>query len=236
MNKLPEQLHLKVQLDDSISLDKFINCDSTKDFLNILRNTTEDSSVSNFYLIWGDTGRGKSYVMQGLHRMYLEDGKQTFHFSFRDNGVASTEILSNLDSLEALFIENLELMEISEDWEKAMFNLINECRISGTKIYLSSNIVPKDLPISLKDLASRLSSFTAIEIPEITEEEKIQALLQSAKRKGFLLDDKTIKYIINYTSRSLSDLLRLLNELDSFSLQKKKKISPSLVREMVSAK
>ena len=236
MNKLPEQLHLKVQLDDSISLDKFINCDSTKDFLNILHNTTEDSSVSNFYLIWGGVGRGKSYVMQGLHRKYLEDGKQTFHFSFRDNKVASTEILSNLDSLEALFIEDLELMEISEDWEKAMFNLINECRISGTKIYLSSNIVPKDLPISLKDLASRLSSFTAIEMPEITEEEKIQALLQSAKRKGFLLDDKTIKYIINYTSRSLSDLLRLLNELDSFSLKKKKKISPSLVREMVSAK
>ena len=236
MNKFPEQLHLKVQLDDSISLDKFINCDSTKDFLNILRNTTEDSSVSNFYLIWGDTGRGKSYVMQGLHRMYLEDGKQTFHFSFSDNNVASTEILSNLNSLEALFIEDLELMEISENWEKAMFNLINECRISGTKIYLSSNIVPKDLPISLQDLASRLSSFTAIEIPEITEEEKIQALMQSAKRKGFLLDDKTIKYIINFTSRSLSDLLRLLNELDSFSLKKKKKISPSLVREMVSAK
>jgi len=61
-------------------------------------------------------------------------------------------------------------------------------------------------------------------------------LLQSAKRKGLLLDDKTIKYIINYTSRSLSDLLRLLNELDSFSLQKKKKISSSLVREMVSIK
>ena len=236
MNKLPEQLHLKVQLDDSISLDKFINCDSTKDFLNILRKTTEDSSISNFYLIWGDEGRGKSYVMQGLHRKYLEDGKQTFHFSFRDKRVASAEIFSNLDSLEAIFIEDLELMEISEDWEKAMFNLINECRISGTKVYLSSNIVPKDLPISLKDLASRLSAFTAIEMPEITEEEKIQALLQSAKRKGFVLDDKTIKYIINYTSRSLSDLLRLLNELDSFSLQKKKKISSSLVREMVSAK
>tara|TARA_B100000700_G_scaffold49930_1_gene52926 strand:+ start:800 stop:1510 length:711 start_codon:yes stop_codon:yes gene_type:complete len=236
MNKSPEQLHLKVQLDDSISLDKFINCDSTKDFLNILCNTTEDSSVSNFYLIWGGAGRGKSYVMQGLHRKYLEDGKQTFHFSFRDKRMASTEILSNLDSLEALFIENLELMEISEDWEKAMFNLINECHISGTKIYFSSNIVPKDLPISLKDLDSRLSAFTAIEIPEITEEEKIQALLQSAKRKGLLLDDKTIKYIINYTSRSLSDLLRLLNELDSFSLQKKKKISSSLVREMISSK
>ena len=112
MNKFPEQLHLKVQLDDSISLDKFINCDSTKNFLNILRKTTEDSSISNFYLIWGLAGRGKSYVMQGLHRKYSEDGKQTFHFSFRDKRVDSTEIISNLDSLEALFIEDLDLMEI----------------------------------------------------------------------------------------------------------------------------
>ena len=236
MNKIPEQLHLNVQLDDSITLDKFINCDSTKDFLNILNNTTEDNSISNFYLIWGDEGRGKSYVMQGLHRKHIEDSKQTFRFSFKDKKVTSPEILMNLDSLEALFIEDLESMEISEDWERAMLNLINGCYVSGTKIYLSSNIVSKDLPIKLKDLASRLSSFTAIEVPEITEEEKKQALLQSSERKGFLLDSKTIKYIISYTSRSLSDLLRLLNELDSFSLKKKKKISPSLVRELVNTK
>ncbi len=236
MNKLPEQLHLNVQLDDSINLDNFISCDSTKDFLNIISNTTEDNSISNFYLIWGNEGRGKSYIMQSLHRKYLEEGKQSFLFSFKDKKVTSSEILTNFDSLEAVFIEDLHSMEISGDWEKAMFNLINECYISGTKVYLSSNIVPKDLNISLKDLSSRLSSFTAIEVPEITEEEKKQALLQSSERKGFLLDDKTIKYIISYTSRSLSDLLRLLNELDSFSLQKKKKISPSLVREMVSSK
>ena len=236
MNKPPEQLHLNVQLDDSISLHKFINCDSTKDFLNILDNVTEDNSISNFYLIWGNKGRGKSYVMQGLHRKYIEDNKQTFRFSFRDKKATSPEILMNLDSLEAVFIEDLELMEISEDWERAMFNLINGCYVSGTKIFLSSNIASKDLSIRLKDLSSRLSSFTAIEVPEITEEEKIQALVQSSKRKGLLLDDKTISYIISYTSRSLSDLLRLLTQLDSFSLQKKKKISPSLVREMLSTK
>ena len=68
MKKLPEQLHLNVQLDDSISLDKFINCNSTKDFLAILSKTTEDHSISNFYLIWGNEGRGKSYVMRGLNR------------------------------------------------------------------------------------------------------------------------------------------------------------------------
>lgn len=236
MNNPPEQLHLNVQLDDSISLDKFINCDSTKDFLNILRNTIRDQSISRFYFIWGKEGRGKSYIMKGLHRRYLEDSKNTFHFSFKDERVSSPEILKNLESLEAIFIEDFDSMEFSEDWEKGMFNFINDCHISGTRIYLSSNKVSKELSITLTDLDSRISSFTAIEIPEITEEEKIKALLQSSERKGFLLDQKTIQYIISYTSRSLSDLLRLLNELDSFSLKKKKKISPSLIREMLSIK
>ena len=127
-------------------------------------------------------------------------------------------------------------MEFSEDWERGIFNFINDCYISGTSIYLSSNTVSKELPVTLRDLDSRISSFTAIEMPEITEDEKIQALVQSSKRKGFLLDDKTIQYIISYTSRSLSDLLKLLNELDSFSLKKKKKISPALIREMIGSK
>ncbi len=236
MNNLPRQLHLNVQLDNSISLDKFIECESTKDFLKILINSTKEQSVSNFYLIWGAQGRGKSYVMQGLHKKYIQDDKKTFHFSFEDKRINSTEILMNLSSLEAIFIEDFESMEDSEDWERGMFNLINECYMNGTKIYLSSNKVTKNMQIRLADLASRLSSFTAIEIPEITEEEKIQALIQSSTRKGLVLDEKTLKYIVNYTSRSLSDLLKLLNELDSFSLQKKKKISPALVREMINTK
>ena len=236
MNKLPRQLHLNVQLDNSISLDKFIECESTKDFLKILINSTKEQSVSNFYLIWGAQGRGKSYVMQGLHKKYIQDDKKTFHFSFEDKRINSTEILMNLSSLEAIFIEDFESMEDSEDWERGMFNLINECYMNGTKIYLSSNKVTKNMQIRLADLASRLSSFTAIEIPEITEEEKIQALIQSSTRKGLVLDERTLKYIVNYTSRSLSDLLKLLNELDSFSLQKKKKISPALVREMINTK
>ena len=77
MNNPPEQLHLNIQLDNSISLDKFINCDSTKDFLSILRNTIKDQSISRFYLIWGEKGRGKSYIMKGLHKKYLDNGKKT---------------------------------------------------------------------------------------------------------------------------------------------------------------
>ena len=119
------------------------------------------------------------------------------------------------------------------NWE-VLFNLINQSLINKTKLIFSSNCVALDLQVTLKDLFSRLSAFTAVEIPEITEKEKIEALLQSAKRKGLTLEEKTVKYILTYTSRNLSDLLRLLSELDEFSLEKKKKLSPALVRELLS--
>ena len=83
---------------------------------------------------------------------------------------------------------------------------------------------------------SRLSYCTAIEVPEISQEEKIEALKQSSSRKGINLDTKTIQYIINNTSISLSDLLQLINDIDSFSLKKKKKVSVSLVKEFLNTK
>jgi len=136
--------------------------------------------------------------------------------------------------MDAVFIEDLDKLGDSEDWESALFNLINQSLINETKLVLSSHCVAQDLTVRLKDLRSRLLAFTAIEIPEITENEKIEALKQSAERKGIELEEKTVKYILTYTSRNLSDLLRLLSELDDFSLEKKKKLSPSLVRELLS--
>ena len=114
-----------------------------------------------------------------------------------------------------------------------IFDLINDALSDNTKIYLSSNLVSKDLKIRLKDLKSRLSYFTAIEIPEITDEEKIEALHQSSERKGISLDNKTIEYIVSHTSRSLSDLLNLINDLDIYSLKKKRRVTQSLVRELL---
>ena len=156
--------------------------------------------------------------------------------SLDDSRITSPEILKNLDSLEAILIEKLDKLEKTNDWETQLFNLVNEALNSETKIYLSSNIVSKDLEIELKDLKSRLSYFTAIEIPEITQDEKIDALRQSSARRGIELDEKTIDFILNHTSRSLSDLLRLINEIDLYSLKKKRKVTPYLIRELLKVK
>ena len=232
----PDQLNLNIKLDDSVSLDKFINCESNKEALSFLKKSLEKESVSNLFFIWGEEGVGKSYIMQALNKELINLNKQTLHLSLGDSRITSPEILKNLDSLDAILIEKLDKLERTNDWEMQLFNLINEALNSQRKIYLSSNIVSKDLAIELKDLKSRLSYFTAIEIPEITQDEKIDAIYQSSERKGIELDKKTVDFILNHTSRSLSDLLRFINEIDLYSLKKKKKVTPYLIRELLKVK
>ena len=232
--KNPQQLLLDIKLDESVSLENFIKCDSTDVALNILSNIVKSSSISNSFLLWGKEGVGKSYLMHALNRDFLSQELNTAFIVLSDSRINEPAILQGLDQMDAVFIEDVNELGDSADWESALFNLINQSLINKTKLIFSSNCVALDLQVTLKDLFSRLSAFTAVEIPEITEKEKIEALLQSATRKGLTLEEKTVKYILTYTSRNLSDLLRLLSELDEFSLEKKKKLSPALVRELLS--
>ncbi len=233
MSESPDQLSLNIKLDDSVSLDKFIECESNIDCLNFLRNTLKEDSISNLFYIWGREGVGKSYIMQALNREFINLDKRTFHLSLNDKRVSSHEILQNLEFLDVILIENIDSLPKDEEWETQIFSLINNALTRKIKIYLSSCKVSKELQISLKDLQSRLSYFTAIEIPEISNEEKLDALSQSSARKGIDLDTKTKEFIINNTSRGLSDLLQLLNDLDVYSLKKKKKVTPSLIRQLL---
>ena len=233
MSESPDQLSLNIKLDDSVSLDKFIECDSNRDCLNFLKSTLREDSISNLFYIWGREGVGKSYIMQALNREFINQGKRTFHLSLTDRKVSSHKILQHLEALDVILIENIDNLPKSEEWETQIFSLINSALTSKIKIYLSSRIVSKDLEIDLKDLHSRLAYFTAIEVPEITNEEKLDAISQSSARKGIDLDTKTKEFIINNTSRSLSDLLQLLSDLDDFSLEKKKKVNPYLIRQLL---
>ena len=49
MNHPPDQLGLNIKLDDSVSLDKFIHCDSNRNSLDFLKSTLLENSVSNLF-------------------------------------------------------------------------------------------------------------------------------------------------------------------------------------------
>jgi len=232
----PKQLHLDVKLDESITLDNFLSCSSTELVLKASNNFISNHSSFRTLYLWGREGVGKNYLLNATNRKCKESKLSSTFLSFSSNTFEDKSLLEGLEELDVVFIEGLERYPKGEDWEVALFNLINAGSSKGLRMFFSSNQVAKDLSIQLPDLKSRLIAFPAFELPEITEKEKISALEQSAKRKGLIFEEKVLTYILNHTSRSLTDLLKLMFELDTFSLEKKRKISISLVKELLSDK
>ena len=136
MSKSPDQLSLNIKLDDTVSLDRFIECDSNRDCLNFLKSTLREDSISNLFYIWGREGVGKSYIMQALNREFINQDKRTFHLSLTDRKVSSHKILQHLEALDVILIENIDNLPKSEEWETQIFSLINSALTSKIKIYV----------------------------------------------------------------------------------------------------
>tara|TARA_Y100001970_G_scaffold158998_1_gene194460 strand:+ start:80105 stop:80836 length:732 start_codon:yes stop_codon:yes gene_type:complete len=232
----PLQLSLEIRLDESICLENFISCNSTSHLLKILKNSVRQDSVLMQFFLWGNEGVGKTYLIHALTKEFLKKNESYVYLSFKDKRINSTKILDGLEEVDTVFIDDLNYCNFSEEWEISLFNLINRVFINEKKIYISSINPAKDLDLKLPDLISRLNSFTALEIPDIDDVEKFKALRESALRKGIDLDNKVIDFIIRHTSRRLSDLLSLIDELDSFSLQKQRKITIPLINELLKNK
>ena len=82
----PKQLHLDIQLDESIKLSKFINCETTKFLIKNLENFLLDNSLTNFIFIWGNKGVGKSYLLRAVNQEFFEKKKDNclpFIFKFK---------------------------------------------------------------------------------------------------------------------------------------------------------
>ena len=81
MNEAPDQLSLNIKLDDSVSLEKFIYCETNKTAIDLIKGTLAQDNIPNLFYLWGKEGVGKSYIVQALNKDYILKGRQTCHIS-----------------------------------------------------------------------------------------------------------------------------------------------------------
>ena len=102
MSQIIDQLTLNIKLEDSISLDKFIVCESNKHSLQFIENSLTEDSISNLFYIWGEEGVGKSYLMKAINKEYRKLNKKTFHLSLENSKALSHTILEDLSFMDVM--------------------------------------------------------------------------------------------------------------------------------------
>jgi DnaA-homolog protein len=86
------------------------------------------------------------------------------------------------------------------------------------------------------DLRTRLAWGHVFAMRCLSEAESRAALWREADRRGILLSDEVMNFLLNHFSRDLKSLMLLLNELDEFAMSRLRPVTVPLLKQMLATR
>jgi len=231
----PRQLALQITLDDAATFDNFHVTSANFALLNYLR---EPAGLAQFTWLWGAPGAGCSHLLQAMCQQdsavaLAQPWGSSLYVPLRQHADWHPDILQGLESLQLVCLDDVDAIAGLADWEEALFHLFNRLRERGTRLLVAGRTAPREAAFLLPDLLSRLQSGVVFQVQEPDDDGKSQALRMRAERRGLELSEEVARYILQRTARSNTELFALLERLDSHSLQRQRRISVALVRDLL---
>lgn len=133
-------------------------------------------------------------------------------------------------------IDDVDYIISFEDnkYEEKILNLINIIKTSGKKnLLMASRKMPRFLDSSLKDLISRISSSTVIEMRDPDEVLLKKIIEKYLSERNIKINKESLDYLINRIERSYKSALKVAKQIDTMSLEKKTKINKFFLRSIL---
>ena len=181
--------------------------------------------------LWGKHGVGRTHLLQAACLRFEQMGEPAVYLPLGELMDRGIEILDNLEQYELVCLDDLQTVAGRADWEEALFHLFNRLRDSGRRLLIAASASPRELPIKLADLKSRLTLALIFQMRPLSDEDKLRALQLRASRRGLHLTDEVGHFILTRGTRSMSALFDLLEQLDQASLQAQRKLTIPFLKE-----
>ncbi len=234
---MAEQIPLAVQLPDGETFDNFIeagNAQLIQHLKNLVQKEWSDSDPFITY-VSGDAGTGKSHLLYSLCHMAQSHSIQHIYLSLKHKEQFSEQILDGLEQTPLICIDDMDLLLGNNDWQVAMFNLINRVKeVKNSRLVLTANVGPANIKLDLPDLRSRMSWGVSYHLKALSDMDLSKALTVRAQQRGFDLTEEVAHFLINHTPRDMPSLMNVLAQLDQMSLQEKRKITIPFVKAILS--
>ena len=181
--------------------------------------------------LWGVEGVGRSHLLQAACLRFEQYGETSVYLPMAELVQYGPAIFDDLEQLELVCLDDIEALAGLPEWEEALFHLFNRLRDSGRRLLLAASASPRELPIKLPDLKSRLTLALVFQMRGLSDEDKLRALQLRASRRGLHLTDEVGHFILTRGARSMSALFDLLERLDQASLQAQRKLTIPFLKE-----
>ncbi|MGZ8994544.1 MAG: DnaA regulatory inactivator Hda [Burkholderiaceae bacterium] len=205
----PRQLTLDLIKPPQPSLDNFV-VGRNAEVVAALRSLLA-SGGERFIYLWGETGAGRSHLLQALA---LE---------------APYGEVPAFDSHRHLYAVD-DVDNLNESQQQQLFALLNEIRADVTARFVGAgNAAPMHLTLR-DDVRTRLAWGLVYQIHALSDDEKARALTGHAASRGLALSREVVDYLLTHMPRDMRALVAVVDALDTYALSVKKPLTVPLVR------
>ena len=143
------------------------------------------------------------------------------------------DALHALHDNDFIALDGLDAIAGDRDDEIALFDFHNRAHDAGTAVLYTARVLPDALPLTLPDLRSRLSQCTRIALAAPADGDRREILRLRAQRRGLVIEDAAMDWLLKRVDRDLSSLTTLLDTLDSASLAAQRRITVPFLRQVL---
>lgn len=231
MQKLLSQLTLGLSLKDEATFDNFY-AGKNAQIVSELKKIASGKGERMIYLS-GARGEGLSHLLQACCHYAHQHQLRSVYLSIDNLLTFSPDMLSGLESVSLICLDDLHLLANNFVWEEAIFHFYNRVYDAGGRIVIAACDLPKLIHLKLPDLISRLSCGIIYQLQPLTDSEKLSILTTRAKRRGIFLPYEVGKYLLTHCPRQMKTLFAALDALDKASLSAQRKLTIPFVKEVL---
>jgi DnaA family protein len=230
MNDPSAQLCLRLRVAEGSGFDSFIAAGNDETKTAVHRWAT-GAQAGDLYL-HGEANVGKSHLLQAAYQTATA-GDASARFVALDMPGLRPSVLDELEGTENIVLDALDAVVGAPDWELALFNLYNRAHQGGGRLLVAARAPAPRLGFGLPDLSSRLSACAVYALRPLDDEGRALLLVHRAKQRGIRMDQAAIDYTLARCPRDTASLLRLVDELDRESLNRRRAPTPRFIGEVL---
>ncbi len=216
------QLGLPITLDSKMLLENLVGNQQILDFINQLYFQEHSAEI----YVYGETGKGKTHLLQGAISRALAKKKNGMYIDC--NEPMPEHVIDYIDQLDWIGIDNIN--QIDSQQQHLFFDLYNRAKLSEISIIVSGPTAPSSLSI-MKDLKTRLGLATVFELEELNDDLTKEVLKNQMNERNLTIETKVYEYLFKHYSRNVNILISAINLLDRASLQSKQGITIPFVKK-----
>lgn len=186
---------------------------------------------SDWLYLAGPGGVGKTHLALATCAAAEAAGRRAAYLPLQAAAGRMRSALDALDGNDVIALDGVGATAGAHEDEVALFEFHNHARSAGIAVLYTADAAPDALALTLPDLRSRLAQCTRIILSPLDEAGRREVLRERAQRRGLVLDDAALDWLLRRVDRDLASLTVLLDRLDRASLAAQRRITVPFLRK-----